>query len=106
VLSSPRGSLLLALLLRVPLRFNLADVCLFNLLVPVAGALALLLVAGDMSSLHGVLLSVGDGWMTIVLFFALALAGSWPCSPSLSALSRWLSRAQRHRHVVIILYFN
>ena len=56
MLPTPRGSSLLALLLRVPLRFDPADVRFLDLLVPVAGALALLLVAGDVSVLHTVLL--------------------------------------------------
>src|SRR5713101_5454659 len=97
------GHSLLAVLLRLPLRFDPADVFLFDVLVPV-GALALFLGACHVASLHRVLLSVCGVWLTILVLFALALPGSSPCSPWLSALSWWLFLAQRHRHVVIILY--
>ncbi len=62
VLAHLSGQRLLACcLLRLPCRFDLADVLLLDDLVPVAGARALGLGASDVSAFHPVLLSVCGG---------------------------------------------
>jgi hypothetical protein len=57
---APRGSWLLALL-RLPLRFDLADVLLFDLTVPILTALLLTFGSNHVPMFHGVLLCVMGG---------------------------------------------
>ena len=95
--TAPRGSSLLALLLRLPFGFDLADVLLFNLLVPVAGAFALAFVTSDVSVFHRVLLCMGVVDDDLLSLLRSPLRGPRPVGLASEALSRPFSLAQRHR---------